>query len=368
MTGSYPDLKDLFRRVVAINALIDAEIVATDEHGYPSFERLQQRMNLASPSEIERTAKQIPVELYAFDLLWFDGSNVMSLPLSERLELLEEVIVEGKRMRRMFGVEEKGIAFAQQARDLHFEGTVAKRLHSRYLAGRRSPDWQKIKFLNRQDCVVLGWTPGQGGRANSFGALLVGAHVDGELRWVGQVGTGFTDQMISSLMKQLRELSVDAPPIRDPELKRVKGARWVRPELVVDIEYLQMTRVGKMRAPSFKGIRIDKLPEDTLMEPQAVGTTAEDEAEEADAPKARRPAAKKATPAKKAPARKATPAKKAPARKASATAKKSPPAKTTATTKKRTPAKSAATTKRAPARKPAAKKARPAARTRRASA
>ena len=317
MTGSYPDLKDLFRRVVAINALIDAEIVATDEHGYPSFERLQQRMNLASPSEIERTAKQIPVELYAFDLLWFDGRNVMSLPLSERLELLDEVVVEGKRMRRMFGVEEKGVAFAQQARDLHFEGTVAKRLHSRYLAGRRSPDWQKIKFLNRQDCVVLGWTPGQGGRANSFGALLVGAYVDGELRWVGQVGTGFTDQMIAALMKQLRDLVVDAPAIRDPELKRVKGARWVRPELVVDVEYLQMTRVGKMRAPSFKGIRVDKLPEDTVMEPQAVGTIADDEEEGEPEPRkpARRAAAnpptKKATPARRAPARKRAAAKKA---------------------------------------------------------
>jgi bifunctional non-homologous end joining protein LigD len=335
MTASYPDLKDLFRRVVAINALIDAEIVATDEQGYPSFERLQQRMNLASPSEIERTAKQIPVELYAFDLLWFDGSNLMSLPLSERLELLDEVIVEGKRMRRMFGVEEKGIAFAEQTRELRFEGTVAKRLNSRYLAGRRSPDWQKIKFLNRQDCVVLGWTPGQGGRANSFGALLVGAYDDGELRWVGQVGTGFTDRMIAGLMKRLGDLVTESPPIRDPELKRVKGARWVRPELVVDVEYLQMTRVGKMRAPSFKGIRIDKLPEDAVMEPQAVGTMAEDDDEE-QPQKPSRPAAKKRT-----------------------------PAKTAATAKKRTPAKTAATAKRAPARKPATKKATPAARTRR---
>ena len=135
---------------------------------------------------------------------------------------------------------------------------------------------------------MLGWTPGQGGRGNSFGALLLGAHVDGELRWVGQVGTGFTDQMIASLMTRLGDLVTDAPPIDDPELTTVKGARWVRPELVVDVEYLQMTRVGKMRAPSFKGIRIDKLPEDTVMEPQAVGTTAEDDEEEK-APKPARP-------------------------------------------------------------------------------
>jgi bifunctional non-homologous end joining protein LigD len=286
MTSSYPDLKDLFRRVVAINALIDAEIVATDSDGHPSFERLQQRMNLAAPAEIERAAKQIPVELYAFDLLWFDGHDVMSLPLSERLELLDAVIVEGKRMRRMFGVQERGVAFSAQARDLHFEGIVAKRLKSRYTPGRRSPDWQKVKFLNRQDCVVLGWTRGQGGRGASFGALLVGARVDGELRWVGQVGTGFTDQMLASLMKRLDDLAAAAPPIADPELSRVKGARWVRPELVVDVEYLQMTSAGKMRAPSFKGIRPDKLPEDAVMEPPV-------------ATAGKQGSAKKAAPAKK---------------------------------------------------------------------
>jgi ATP-dependent DNA ligase len=225
-------------------------------------------------------------------------------------------------MHRMFGVEEKGIAFAQQSRELHFEGTVAKRLNSRYQAGRRTPDWQKIKFLNRQDCVVLGWTPGQGGRGNSFGALLVGAHVDGELRWVGQVGTGFTEQMIASLMTRLRDLVTDAPPIGDPELSKVKGARWARPELVVDVEYLQMTRVGKMRAPSFKGIRIDKLPEDTVMEPQVVGTTADDDEEgERSRPAAKKkPPAKKTAPAKKPPVKKATPARKP------AAAKKATPA------------------------------------------
>ena len=193
---------------------------------------------------------------------------------------------------------------------------------------------------------MLGWTPGQGGRANSFGALLVGAHVDGELRWVGQVGTGFTDQMISSLMKRLADLLVDEPAIRDPELKRVKGARWVRPELVVDIEYLQMTRVGKMRAPSFKGIRIDKLPEDTVMEPQAVGTTADDDAE-AEPPKPSGARAKK-------PPRRSLPRRKP--------ASKKPPAKKPA-------AKKPPTSGKAPARKPAAaRKATPAARTRRGSA
>ena len=269
-SDSYPELHSLYRRLVATNAIVDGEIVATDE-GRPSFERLQQRMNLSSRPEIERAAKQIPVELYAFDLLWLDGESLTGRPLSERLARLAEMAVEGKGLRRVFGMEQDGTAFANKTRDLGFEGIIAKRLKGTYLPGRRSSDWQKIKFLNRQDCVVLGWTPGQGGRGSSFGALLLGAYVDGALRWIGQVGTGFTDRMLADLMVRLNDLQADAPPIEDLELRRVKGARWVRPELVCDVEYLQITSAGKLRAPSFKGLRGDKPPEDAVLEPQAVG-------------------------------------------------------------------------------------------------
>ena len=124
----------------------------------------------------------------------------------------------------------------------------------------------KIKILKRQDCVVLGWTPGQGGRGASFGALLLGAYAEGKLIWIGQVGSGFTDTMIGQLMDRLRALEVDRPSIEDRELAKVKGGRWVRPELVCEVEYLQMTSIGKLRAPSFKGLRPDKLPEDCILE------------------------------------------------------------------------------------------------------
>ena len=135
--------------------------------------------------------------------------------------------------------------------------------------GRRTDDWRKIKILKRQDCVVLGRTPGEKGRADSFGALLVGAYKDGKLLWIGQVGSGFTDQMLDILMKRLTELETDHPPIDSAELRKVKGAHWVRPELVCEVEYLQMTGVGKLRAPVFKGLRPDKLPEDCILEPPA---------------------------------------------------------------------------------------------------
>jgi len=206
----------------------------------------------------------------AFDLLWLDGKDLTGRPQTERRRMLEEVTVPGgKGLRLTVVVEGDGIDFYQRARELGFEGVMAKRAASRYTPGKRSHDWRKIKILNRQDCVILGWTPGQGGRGQTFGALLLGAYRDGDLVWIGQVGTGFTDAMAKDLMERLKDLEVADPPITSAELRKVKGAHWVKPELVADVEFLQMTAGGKLRAPSFKGLRTDKLPEDCFLEPPA---------------------------------------------------------------------------------------------------
>lgn len=266
-TATYPELGRVYRRITAGNAVLDGEIVATDEWGNTSFELLQQRMNLTGPSEIERIRRKIPVELVVFDLLWLDGQDLMKLPLSDRRERLQSVVLEDKGIRLVYWVPDEGLNFYRAAKEIGLEGVIAKRAASRYYPGKRSEDWRKIKILNTQDCVILGWTPGQRGRSEVFGALLVGAYVDGKLRWIGQVGTGFTDRMLHDFMGRLKELETDQPPIPDPELRKVKGARWVRPELVCTVEYLQMTAIGKLRAPSFKGLRTDKLPEDCILEP-----------------------------------------------------------------------------------------------------
>jgi bifunctional non-homologous end joining protein LigD len=267
-TASYPELAQAYRRLTATNAVVDGEIVATDDEGRTSFELLQQRMNLASPAEVERARRTIPVELVAFDLLWLDGEDLTSTPLSERRERLLATVMEGRGLRLMYGLETEGKAFHRAAVENHLEGIIAKRLASRYLPGRRTDDWRKIKILKRQDCVILGWTPGQGGRGSSFGALLLGVYVDGELRWTGQVGTGFTGRMLDTLMERLKALETGEPPIDDPALAKLRGARWVRPELVCSVEYLQVTQGGrKLRAPSYKGLRDDVLPEDCVLEP-----------------------------------------------------------------------------------------------------
>jgi bifunctional non-homologous end joining protein LigD len=267
----YPELHMIHELVDQLNAVMDGEIVAFDEDGKNSFEALQQRMNLANEREIKRIAKQIPVALVAFDLLWLDGRNLTEQPLEERRELLQTVVEEDERLQLVTFVEREGSRLVAAARSLGLEGVVAKRHGSKYFSGRRSPDWRKIKLTNTQDCVILGWTPGQGGRAGTFGALLVGAYDDGKLRWIGQVGTGFTDKMLAKVMELLTPLVTKESPTDDSELKAIKGATFVRPEIVCEVEYLEITKsTRKMRAPSFKGLRTDKAPEDCILEPPAV--------------------------------------------------------------------------------------------------
>jgi bifunctional non-homologous end joining protein LigD len=270
VTEKYPELHMVHELVDQVNAVLDGEIVAFDDEGRNSFELLQQRMNLANEREIKRITKQIPVSLAVFDLLWLDGRETTGLTLEERRELLETIVETDHRLQLMTHVEGSGKEFTEVARRLGLEGVVAKRKGSVYQPGRRSDTWRKIKLVSTQDCVILGWTPGQRGRSATFGALLVGAIVDGTMRWVGQVGTGFTDRMLQDLMAQLEPLTREDPPIDDRELAAVKGARFVEPVLVCEVAYLEITKsTFKMRAPSFKGLRPDKTPEDCVLEPPA---------------------------------------------------------------------------------------------------
>jgi bifunctional non-homologous end joining protein LigD len=267
VTNQYPELHMIHELVDQVNAVIDAEIVAFDGDGSHSFEALQQRMNLANERDIKRMSQQVPVAMVAFDLLWLDGLLTIDLPLEQRRELLLGICETDERLQTITQIDGEGVAFAAAARGLGLEGVVAKRKGSRYQPGRRSPDWRKIKLTNTQDCVILGWTPGQGGRAGTFGALLVGAFDDGELVWIGQVGTGFTHQTLERLLETLEPLKRSTPPIPDPELRKVKGATYVEPTVVCEVEYLEITKsTRKMRAPSFKGLRDDKSPEECILE------------------------------------------------------------------------------------------------------
>jgi bifunctional non-homologous end joining protein LigD len=267
VSDKYPELRMVHELVDQVNAVLDAEIVAFDDDGKNSFEALQQRMNLTNEREIKRISSKIPVALVAFDLLWLDGRDLTGLALEQRRELLETIVEPDHRLQLVPHIEGKGERFAAEARELGLEGVVAKRTGSRYQPGRRPPDWRKIKLTNTQDCVILGWTPGQGGRQGTFGALLVGAYDEGELLWVGQVGTGFTRTTLDRILERLEPLKRPTPPIDDPELAKVKGATFVEPQVVCEVEYLEITKsTHKMRAPSFKGLRDDKLPDECVLE------------------------------------------------------------------------------------------------------
>jgi bifunctional non-homologous end joining protein LigD len=231
-------------------------------------------MNLQNEREIKRIAKGIPVHFVVFDLLWLDGHDTTGLTLEQRRELLNLIVEEDHRLRVMSYVQGDGVAFVDGARGLGIEGVVAKRTGSKYEPGRRSPSWRKIKLISTQDCVIVGFTPGQGGRSDAFGALLLAA-LDGERwRWVGQVGTGFSDRMLERVVEQLLPLVRGEPPIDDPGLAKLKGAVFVEPEIVCEVEYLEITKsTGKMRAPSFRGLRPDKSPDGCVLEPPAYSGT-----------------------------------------------------------------------------------------------
>jgi bifunctional non-homologous end joining protein LigD len=266
MTAQFPELIDMHRQLAARNAVVDGEIVALDRDGRPSFERMQDRFH-RTPEELARNKGRVPVQFLAFDLLWLDGQPLLDLPLAERRARLDEVLVETREIRLSQVVEGNGTDFFDQVRALELEGVVAKRAASPYRPGIRSPDWRKIKALCLQDCVIVGWTPGRGGRAATLGSLLLAVHDGGRLRYAGNVGTGFTHAFLADLLARLAALEVDKPQFEGFEgAPRPRGARFVRPELVCEVEYLRWTEDNKLRAASFKGLRPDRPPTDARRE------------------------------------------------------------------------------------------------------
>jgi bifunctional non-homologous end joining protein LigD len=264
VTTQFPELAELHRQLAARNAVVDGEVAALDERGRPSFERMQDRFH-RSPEELRRDAGKIPVQFLAFDLLWLDGRSLVGEPLERRQALLAEVLVESKLVQLSQPVRGSGVEFFERARALGLEGVVAKRSGSTYQPGRRSAEWRKVKAVQRQDCVIVGWTDGQGGRSATLGALLVAVWTPDGLVFAGNVGTGFTHGLLERLMPELRARATARPPVIDPP-RGGAGAHWVRPELVCEVEYLKWTSQGRLRAPSFKGIRTDKTVEDAVRE------------------------------------------------------------------------------------------------------
>jgi len=271
-TGQFPDIIDALRRWghgVRETVVLDGEVVALGPDGTPAgFQRLQHRINISVPGFQSKKAQLSPAEqpaaLYVFDLLRFGDLDVRDRPLAERRAALEQLLAAHPFPDRTLRVSEQaagsGRAFHERALREGWEGLLVKQARSPYRTGRRSPEWRKLKLEQVDDFVVCGYTEPQGSRAR-FGALVLGQRAagdEGDLRYVGDVGTGFTGDEIERLWTILQPLSTPVCPLRDAPPALARRARWVDPQLVVQVRYTEMTDEGRLRHPAYLGVREDK--------------------------------------------------------------------------------------------------------------
>jgi bifunctional non-homologous end joining protein LigD len=258
LTGRFPGIaKALAQAVRSPACVVDGEVCALDEQGRPSFSAMQQG----------KPGTAIVYEV--FDVLEIDGAPVLDLPLTERRARLEQLLDAKSATVQLSGFFDDGDALLQAATEQGLEGVMAKRATSPYFEGKRTRHWLKIKTHGRQEFVICGWTKGQGRRAGSFGALVLGAYRDGELLWVGNCGTGFTERDIDELLAKLEPLRVDSSPFPvAPKMPKVRKGDvvWVEPALVCEVEFAEWTHDGHLRAPSFQGLRDDKAPAEVRRE------------------------------------------------------------------------------------------------------
>ncbi|MDP9376461.1 MAG: DNA ligase D [Actinomycetota bacterium] len=266
ITARYPELKPLNRALSSHEVVLDGEVVAMDEEGRPSFERLQHRMHLTGDAQVRRRSLEIPVVYVIFDLLFLDGHLITEQPYEQRRAALDQLALAGTHWQVPRYIRGEGTELLEVARQRRLEGIVAKRLDSAYEPGRRSSVWLKIKVTRRQELVIAGWLPGAGRRLERIGALLTGYYEQGSLRFAGKVGTGFTEQELDRLARLLVPLQRPASPFdgRQPQ----RGAVFCEPRLVAEIEFTEWTGDGMLRHPSYKGLRDDKSPQDVRREPE----------------------------------------------------------------------------------------------------
>jgi bifunctional non-homologous end joining protein LigD len=242
-------------------AIVDGEVIALDDAGEPDFALLQSRIKGRGVADAPT-----PFLYEVFDLLHLDGRSLLDEPLEERRRLLAGVLRPDPRVRLSEHIESDGMAFFEAARARGLEGIMAKDRRSGYLPGARSMAWQKIKIRPEQELVVGGWVKGTG-KAVDLGALLVGVYEDGQLRYAGKIGAGFTNSSRDELLAALARLAADAPPFATPPPRAAaRDAQWLRPELVIRAEFASWTGDGLVRQAAYKGMELEKDPKKVVRE------------------------------------------------------------------------------------------------------
>lgn len=247
-----------------IHAVIDGEIVLLEEDGKSNFGALQNW----------RSKGDGALYYYVFDLLWLNGKDLMQIPLSKRRSMLEKIIPENSIIRFSENFEVSGIEFFETAKKMGLEGIMAKKSDSLYVPGNRSREWLKIKANKRQEMVIGGYTK-NAGSSKSFSSLLLGVYEEGKLIYTGKVGTGFSDKQQTEMLKQFKPHIIKASPFAvQPDINKASRfqrptdatAVWMKPALVCEVSFTEMTADGVMRHPSFEAIRIDKNAKEVMKE------------------------------------------------------------------------------------------------------
>jgi bifunctional non-homologous end joining protein LigD len=254
LEGAYPELVDTLSFAVRGDAVLDGEVVAVDPRtGQSSFSRLQRRMQLRD--ETRARGSGVPVELYLFDCMFYEGIDLTNLPLVDRKAVLRDVVWYDAPIRFTPFRTTGSAAMFREACAKGAEGIIAKRAEGRYVSA-RSPDWLKIKCVHQQELVVGGYTAPKGAR-ELIGALLVGYYENGALRYAGKVGTGYDRAALELLHRKLVPLQRQTSPFT-PGPAPAAEVQWVTPRLVVEIGFGEWTPAGLLRHPRYLGLRDDK--------------------------------------------------------------------------------------------------------------
>ncbi|WP_197320110.1 non-homologous end-joining DNA ligase [Saccharomonospora sp. NB11] len=266
VTASYPELHAL-TGLTRHRLLLDGELVTLDEAGRPHFGLLQSRMHVHAPTP--RLLRDAPVHYYVFDVLVVDDTDLRELPYHLRRERLAALDLSAPPTVRTpeYYTQVSGAELLSVAAEHGLEGVVSKRLDSTYRPGMRSRSWIKTPLRETQEVVVGGWATGEGRRADTLGALLLGAYdADSDLVYVGHVGTGFTDAALADLLTRLRRHERPSSPFSTPVPRESsRHAHWVEPVYVGEVEHRQWTRDGRLRHPSWRGLRPDREPSEVTL-------------------------------------------------------------------------------------------------------
>jgi bifunctional non-homologous end joining protein LigD len=266
VTATYPELGRLPAALAGHDAVLDGEVVAFDAAGRPDFGTLQGRIHRTGP-EVARLSATAPVSYLVFDLLAWDGESLLALPYTARRERLDALGLSGERWVTTPWFRSGGAGVQAASRENGLEGVVAKRLDAPYRPGGRGPDWRKVKNIRTQAVVVGGWRPGAGRRAGGIGSLLLGVHDDrGDLVFAGHVGTGFTAKALTGLGRAVTPRAT-SPFVGALPREVTRDAQWVEPTLVGEVVFTEWTREGRLRHPSWRGLRADLSPTDVVVEP-----------------------------------------------------------------------------------------------------